>query len=113
MVSGDEVELRVGPTRPYVYFRGFPAGEYAIRSYVLVNFMGSAVSRTLDLQKLLVLEKGRLALFPYKVVMVARPSPERPGSSVIYMNLEFMDREQETRIRQSLSQDPNFSLWAR
>ncbi len=111
--TGAKVSIAIGPWRPYVYFQGFAAGEYVIKSYVLVGFRGTAFPQDLGTDKYLVLENGNLSLFPYKVVMVARSPTDGTGGARISMFLMQMDHEQEVRTRQYLSAEPNFTLWVR
>jgi hypothetical protein len=111
--TGKESPITVRPGQTYAFFQGFPAGEYSLKSFVLVGFMGAAPTQALSTDRYLVLENGSLSLFPYKVVMVARPSTQVTATSSISMSLEPLDDEQRVRIRQHLSQEPNFMLWVR
>jgi hypothetical protein len=98
----------------YAYIQGLPEGKYILKEYTTIGLSGSSV-RPIETQKYLVLEKGKVSIFPIKIVMtIFDPEDRERFTGTIYTDFIEIDERQEARMLAYIGgKEENFSSWKR
>ncbi|MBN1646650.1 MAG: hypothetical protein JW874_01335 [Spirochaetales bacterium] len=95
----------------YAYIRGLAEGKYLVQEFSTPEGMMGSNARTVELDNYLVVEKGKLSVFPGKLVVYVFNKAGDNDSNYVYPRLRDIDEKQLERIKKYLATDENFILW--
>jgi hypothetical protein len=98
----------------YAYIQGFPEGKYILKEYESVGLSGSSV-HPIETQKYLVLEKGKVTVFPVKIVVtIFDPEDKQRYTGTVYTDFNEIDERQAARMLDYIGgKEENLSSWKR
>ncbi len=109
--TGERKYVTIDASDPYKIVQHWEEGEYLLKEYSSVGF-ASNWTRPLRITQYLKLEKGKLTIFPCKVVIVLMESSIMIYNSTIYVDFMELGKKDYERIREFLStRYSSFKLW--
>jgi hypothetical protein len=109
--TGERKYFTVDSGDPYKIVRHWEEGEYLLKEYSSVGFADNWTS-PLRVNQYLKLEKGKLTIFPCKVVIVLMESTRMIYNSTISVDFMELGKKDYDRIRGYLSGHyPKFKRW--
>jgi hypothetical protein len=94
----------------YIYVTGFPEGKYLLKEYMALGLVG-APTKSFDVQKYLILEPGKLTIFPIKIIIYSMDSSDPQYAGTVYFDYKELDEKQEARMIKQLSAKDGFQAW--
>jgi hypothetical protein len=85
-------------------------GEYLLKQYSSIGFVDNW-TRELRINQYLKLEKGKVTIFPCKIVIILLESTSQLYDTSIAVHFVELNEDDYARIREFLSNYKNFHLW--
>ena len=108
--TGQRKYVTVDSIDSYIYVRNWDEGEYLIKEYTTMGFMANQTYE-LEIQQYLKLEKGKIAIFPCKVVIFLLESASLAYDTLIYVDFMPLEDDDYKRIREYLGTYENYHFW--
>ncbi len=94
----------------FSYIKGIPEGKYLIKEYTTTG-MSNNDAKAISLDNYLTVGKGKLGVFPGKLVVYIYDFQGDENRSYLYPAIRDIDEKQMTRIIDFLKTDENYRLW--
>ena len=108
--TGKIMHITIDSSNPYEIVRNWDEGEYLIKEYSSIGFVENWTDQ-LEINQYLKVEKGRVTVFPCKVVIILFESSSPFYDTSIAVDFIELDQEDQERILEYLSTYENFHLW--
>ena len=115
-LSLENVETRerkyviINSSDPYKFVRDWDEGEYLLKEYSTFGFKENWTS-DLRINQYLKLEKGKVSVFPCKIVISLMESKRRLYDAYVTVDFIPLYEDDYERIREFLSTYENFHFW--
>ena len=112
--TGDRKYFNIDSSDPYKIVRpvfwNWNEGEYLLKQYSSIGFVDNW-TRELRINQYLKLEKGKVTIFPCKIVIILLESTSQLYNTSIAVHFVELHEDDYARIREFLSTYKNFHLW--
>jgi hypothetical protein len=108
--TGKIMHITIDSSEPYEIVRNWDEGEYLLKEYSSIGFVENWTNR-LEINQYLRVEKGKVTVFPCKVVIILFESPNLLYDTSIAVDFIELDKEDQERVLEFLSTYENFHLW--
>jgi hypothetical protein len=108
--TGERKHVSIDSSSPYKFVKNWSEGEYLIKEYSSFGFVDNW-TRELKINQYLKLEKGKISIFPCKVVIILLESTSHFYDTSIAVDFIPLYEDDYRRIREFLSTYENYHFW--
>ena len=108
--TGKIKHITIDSSDPYEIVKNWDAGEYLLKEYSSIGFAENW-TRRLQITQYLKVEKGKVTVFPCKVVIMLLESTNVAYSTSIAVDFIELDEDDQKRVLEFLGTYENFHLW--
>ena len=106
----EQKHVPIDSSNPYKFVKNWDEGEYLLKEYSTFGFKDNRTSE-LRINQYLKLEKGKVSIFPCKIVIILMESKGRFYKTSIAVDFIPLYEDDYERIREFLSTYENFHFW--
>lgn len=108
--TGKIKHITIDSSDPYEIVKNWDEGEYLVRSYSSMGFAENW-TKQLQINQYLKVERGKVTVFPCKVVIILFESSKMLYDTSIAVDFIELDTDDQERILEFLGTYENFHLW--
>jgi hypothetical protein len=108
--TGKIKHITIDSSDPYEIVRNWDEGEYLLKEYSSIGFVDNWTNQ-LQINQYLKVEKGKVTVFPCKVVIILFESSNLLYDTSIAVDFIELDKDDQERVLEFLSTYENFHLW--
>lgn len=108
--TGKLKHITIDSSKPYNIIKRWDAGEYLLKEYSSIGFVDNW-TRRLRINQYLTLEKGKVTVFPCKIVIILLESTSQIYDTSVAVDFVELYEDDYERIREFLKTYENYHFW--